>query len=149
MRFLYVINLICLITDVSYYPVPNKRTGTFWKKLLRLRGGFAWVWSKKPSEILVGTFIWRGYDFSISIAPWGGMTSESYVYPFEAKVWSFFNEIHYSLWKVSYPGRQGVRYWANLTCQESTKTQRSQSRGKKRIYLKLRCLARDWYYLQL
>ena len=46
-----------------YYPVPNKRTGTFWKKLLRLRGGFAWVWSKKPSEILGGTFIWGGTIF--------------------------------------------------------------------------------------
>ena len=40
-----------------YYPLPNKRTGTIGKKLLRSGGGLAWVCSKTLSEILVGTFI--------------------------------------------------------------------------------------------
>ena len=45
-------------SDMSeYYPLPNKRTGTTGKKLLRSGGGLAWVRSKKLSEILVGTFI--------------------------------------------------------------------------------------------
>ena len=43
--------------DYVYYPLPNKRTGTIGKKLLRSGGGLAWVRSKKLSEILVGTFI--------------------------------------------------------------------------------------------
>ena len=42
---------------LMYYPLPNKRTGTIGKKLLRSGGGLAWVRYKKLSENLVGTFI--------------------------------------------------------------------------------------------
>ena len=51
-----------------YYPLPNKRTGTIWKKLLRTGGGLAWVRSKKLSEISVGTFIRVGTIFEFFIA---------------------------------------------------------------------------------
>ena len=46
-----------MIDILPYYPLPNKRTGTTGKKLLRSGGGLAWVRSKKLLEILVGTFI--------------------------------------------------------------------------------------------
>ena len=39
--------------------VPVRFEKNFWG----WGGGFAWVWSKKPSEILGGTFIWGGTIF--------------------------------------------------------------------------------------
>ena len=56
----------------TYYPLPNKRTGTIGKKLLRLGGGLAWVQSKKLQHISGGTFI-KGGMFLKSLFVWNNL----------------------------------------------------------------------------
>ena len=95
---------------IGYYSVPNKRTGTFWKKLLRLRGGFAWVWSKKPLEILGGTFIRGGTILLNTHSPLRRYDFLALCVSLESKGMFFFqwNTIYYyqtRYWPIAYTER--------------------------------------------